>query len=298
MQASTIAELFNPELLAPEFLYALAPRDGAILSHPVFMHKTGAPGTLTVNVPIIGYGANKMSPHTPLSEVSNTALSLDEVTVVLAAQTLRRSTTDIARYLAPGKLGAQAWAMDLAIAYVQTWIDLVANVGDDFTTTAGPGTGNAATWATLLAAKGALGLANATGGLLACLHTQQWNDLEQDALTLGYQASQTNIGVADQGLDSYKGNWFGIDVFAIDHTPTANAGADFAGCLLSAGAVVSADAELNDEADPNIVNLGRARLERIRIGGKLMTDFVESAMMGVSKGRDGSGVTYISRVTP
>lgn len=293
---SSIADLFASEVLANEFLLTLAARDsGGLLTHPCLPSVTAAPGSNVVKVPHIGYGADLMTAATEASEHANTQLTDTHTDVTLAMYALRRNVGDFAKIVANPRLGIAAFAAELATAYEQTIISAVANVADDFTATAGPGTGVNLTWATFLAAKGTLNVANASGPLLAILHPQQWADLEADALSLGFAPSVAgNAGAVNAGLGSYRGNWFNIDIVTSSHVPLANAGADRAGALFAPGAIVWADAMFADEPDPNIANLGRARLERVRQGEQFTTSYIMSMVFGVSQGIDAAGVTIIS----
>ena len=45
------------------------------------------------------------------------------------------------------------------------------------------------------------------------------------------------------------------------------------------------------KGDPNIINLGRARLERWRQGNYLATSYIVSCACGVAKAIDAAGVT-------
>lgn len=290
---SSVADLFASEVLANDFLMTLAPRDGSFLAAVPGI--TAPAGSNVVKVPHIGYGADLMTAATESTEHANVQLTDTHSDVTLAMYALRRNVGDFAKYVTMGKLGPSAFAAELAIAYQQTIISAIANIADDFTATAGPGTGSDLTWATFLAAKGTLGVANASGPLTALLHPQQWADLEADALSLGFAPSIAgNAGVVNQGLQSYKGRWFDIDIYTSTHVPTANAGADRAGALFAPGALLWADALLDYDPDPNIANLGRAVLERSRNGIEHETSYVMRMCFGVVQGIDAAGVTIIS----
>ena len=292
---SSIADLFASEVLANEFLLTLAPRDGAPLSHPCIQRVTAAPGSNVVKVPHIGYGADLMTAATEASEHANTQLTDTHTDITLAMYALRRNVGDFAKIVSNPRLGIQAFAQELAIAYQQTAISLVAALAPSFTATAGPGTGSDLTWATFLPAKGTLGAADADGPLMALLHPQQWADLEADALSLGFAPSIAgNADVVNVGLQSYKGRWFGIDIFTSSHIGTVNAGADRSGMLIAPGAVAVASASFVDDPDPNIANLGMARLERVRQGEQFTTSYVQSMVFGTALCQDSAGVEIIS----
>lgn len=292
---SSIADLFASEVLANEFLLTLAARDGSMLMHPCLQGVTAPAGSNVVKVPHIGYGADLATAATEASAHANTQLTDTHTDVTLAMYALRRNVGDFARIVAAPRLGLPAFAQELAIVYQQTLISLIANIGDDFTATQST-TGVNLTWSSLLTAKGTLNVADADGPLLAILHPQQWADLEADMLANGgnIEGDSGNAGAVNTGLNSYRGRYFGIDIVTSSHVPTANAAADRAGCLITPGAIVWADAQFNDDPDPNIASLGRARLERVREGEQFATSYVMSMILGVAQGIDARGVSIIS----
>lgn len=292
---TSIADLFASEVIANEFLYTLAARDAGFLSHRAILRFTGNGRSNVVKVPHLGIGANLMSPVTPGAEVPNTDLDDDHTDVTVVHRALRRNVTDLARYVAAGKLGPAMWAMDLAVAYAQSQIDLVANVTDTFTTVEDQ-TGQPLQWEDIVSAKATLGAADAEGEMVLLTHPTSWGQLEQDAITQGLAAANNDkAGIVDQQLGSYKGRWYGVDVYTSTRVPTANAGVDYASGLFAPGAVAIADVQLDpEEGDPDVLDMGRARLERVRQGTFVSTSYVLSAVFGVSKAIDGAGVTIHS----
>lgn len=290
-----ITDLTTQEALAGEFLMLLADRDASILTHPALFHATATSNSSNVvRVPHLGIaGYDLLSATTPGSEITPTALTDGSTDVTLATRAIRYAVDDFAQYMADGKLDVPTFAQSLAIGVAQTLISLLANVGDDFTAVSGS-TGVDAAWSDILTAKAQLGVAKATGPMMAILHPQQWADLETDALSQGVLPAQTMGGAINQGLDSYKGNWMGVDIFTSSHVPTANAGADRAGCVVTRGGLVWADAQLASPGDPNILDLGRARFERVRQGEFLLTSYVLSFVAGVAQGIDAAGVSVIT----
>jgi len=292
---SGIGDLIAGEVIATEFLMLLAARDPSILNHPALFYAQGSsPTSNVVRVPHLGLGGyDLLSATTPGSEIANTALSDGSTDVTIAMRAKRYFVDDLARFVANGKLDPTMFAQDLAISYAQTLISLLANVGDDFSATAGS-TGVDATWADILLAKATLGIAKAEGPMLGVLHPRQWADLETNAMSLGVVPADSMGGVINAGLGSYKGRYMGVDFFTSPHVPTANAGADRAGCIVTRGGLAWADAPMLDEADPNILTLGRARLERARQGTYLATSYVLSYACGVAKAIEGAGVSVIT----
>lgn len=291
---SSVADLFADEVLSSTFLLTLAARDSSILMHPALSGSTGAPGSNVIKVPHIGYGADLATAATEASAHANTQLTDTHTDVTLAMYALRRNVGDFGKYVTQGRLGAQQLGFDLAVAYQQTMINIIANITDDFTATAGS-TGVNLAWSDIIAAKGILGVADADGPMMAILHPQQWADLEANALSLTFTpAVSGNAGLLNSGLQSYKGRWFGVDIFTTTHVPDKNTAADHGGALITPGAIVWADAMFDDDPDPNIGNLGRARIERVREGEQFATSYVLSFLFGAAQGIDARGVSIIS----
>lgn len=291
-----ITDLITSEAMAAEFLMLLADRDGSILNHPAFFHATAPSMTSTVvRVPHIGLdGYDLLVATTPGAEVANTALSDGHTDVTVAMRAKRYNVDDFARFLVAGKLDPIALARDGAISVAQTLISLFANITDGFTGVAGS-SGVDATWNDVLDAKTLLRINKVTGDLLGLVHPRQWGDLEVDALSLGVLPAQSMAGVITLGLGgAYQGRWMGVDFCVHSSVPTANAGADRAGGIFGRGAVAWADAQMVPENDPNIVEMGRARFERVRKGDFLSSSHITSYACGVAKAIDAAGVSIIT----
>jgi len=292
---SGIGDLIAGEVMATEFLMLLADREDGVLLHPALMHSTGSSNTSNVvRVSHLGLGGyDLLSATTPGSEVANTALTDGSTDVTIAPRAKTYGLDDTARFVTDGRLDPVMLAQDAVISINQTLISLIANVTDDFTSTAGT-SGVNATWADVLDAKTTLGIAKNSGPMLGLVHPRQWGDLETDALTLGVLPAASMAGVIMQGMGLYKGQWMGIDFFASSAVPTANGGADRAGGIFCRGGVAWADAQFAPENDPNIVDLGRGRFERVRKGQTLLTNYVTSWQAGVAKAIDGAGVSLVT----
>lgn len=291
-----VTDLITSQAMAAEFLMLLADRDNSVLMHPALMHATAPSLTSTVvRVPHLGLGGyDLLIATTPGSEIANTALTQGHTDVTIATRAKRYNVEDLARLIVNGKIDPVAFAQDAAISVAQTLISLIANVTDDFSGTAGS-SGVNATWNDVLDAKSALGVNKAAGELLGLLHPVQWADLEVDALSLGMLPAQTMAGVINNGLGgAFKGRWMGIDFFTSSYVPTANAGADRAGGILARGAVAWADAQMAPENDDQIVDLGRARFERVRQGQFIATSYITSYSCGVSKAIATAGISLIT----
>lgn len=291
-----IGDLITSQAMAAEFLMLLADRDGSVLTHPALLHATAPSLTSNVvRVPHLGVmGYNLLSATTPGSEIANTVLSDGSTDVTITLRAKRYNLDDLARVMTNGRLDPVLFAQDAAVSVAMTLISLIANITDGFAATAGT-SGVDATWDDVLSAKALLGIAKVGGPLLGILHPRQWADLEQDALSLGVLPAQTMGGVINQGLGpAYKGQWMGIDVYVSSEVPTANAGADRAGGIFGLGGICWADAQLAPENDSNVVDLGRARFERVRQGHYAATSYVTTHAAGVAMGIDACGASLIT----
>jgi hypothetical protein len=282
-----VGDLTTTETMAAEYLMLLAERDGSVLMHPALLYASAPnPTSNVVKVRHIGLGGyDLLSATTPGSEVANTALSDGSTDVTVAMRAKRYNLDDLGKYMIGGVFDAAMWAADAVVSV------LIAHVTDDFSSTAGT-SGVNASWQDVVDAKTLLAVAKAGGSLLGLVHPQQWGDLETDAIAIGMALPETARGVVAQGLgSSYKGTYFGIDFYASSSVPTADAGANRAGGIFARGGVAWADAQIPDEGDSNILNLGRARFERVRQGHFLATSWITSYACGVAKAIDGAGVT-------
>lgn len=291
-----IGDLVAGEVMANEFLMLLADRDGSILTHPALFHATASSATSNVvRVPHYGLGGyDLLSATTPGAEIANVALTDGSTDVTIALRAKRYNLDDMARYMVNGKLNGVAFAQDAAVSVAQTLISLIANVTDNFATTAGS-TGVDAAWADVVEAKTKLLINKANGPLLAIVHPRQWGDLETNTLSLGAAPAQVLAGSLNSMLGSqYKGQFLGIDFYVSSEVPTANGGADRAGGIFTTGAVAWADAMMDSEGDANILSLGRARLERVRQGDYAATSYITSYACGVAKAIDLAGCSLIT----
>jgi hypothetical protein len=289
---SGIGDLIAGEVLAAEYLLLNADRDLSFLAHPALLRATALNNTSNVvRVPHIGLGGyDTLSATTPGSEVGNTALADGSTDVTIATRAKRYNFDDLARFLIGGKVDPALLAQDLYLSVGNTVIGLLANVGDDFTTTAGS-SGVDAAWTDIIDAKTSLSIAKVAGPLVALLHPRQWGDLEVDTFSLGFAPALEFGKLIGVGTDLYKGRYAGIDFFVSSAVPTADAGANRAGCVFGRGGMAWADAQMPAENDPNIVDLGTARLERVRQGQFVATSYVYSHHAGVAKAIDSCGVT-------
>lgn len=289
---ASVGDLIAGEVVAAEYLLLQAERDLSFLSHPALLRATAADNrSNVVRVSHIGLGGyDLLTATTPGSEVANTALSDGSTDVTIATRAKRYNFDDLARFMIGGKVDPAMLAYDLNLSVGNTVLGLLANVGDDFGTTVGS-SGVDITWQDIIDAKTANAIAKTSGPLVALLHPRQWGDLEVDTLSLGFAPALELGKLINVGTDLYKGRYAGVDFFVSSAVPTADAGANRAGCMFGRGGIAWADAQMPAENDPNIIDFGTARLERVRQGHFVATSWVFSHHCGVAKAIDAAGVT-------
>jgi hypothetical protein len=294
---SGVADLSLAETLAAEFLLLASDREDLVLQHPA-LYKVGAlPGSNVVSVPHVGLmGYDLAATATPGSEIANTALTDGSSSITMVKKAKRYNEDDLARFMIGGVVNAQMFAQDALITIQQTLISLAAVAGSGFSASVGS-TGVNLTWATFLAAKAVLLNNAASGQPVAILHPQQWADLEADALSVGVTADPMILsGALTANLGSYKGRWFGVDVFTSQHVPSANAGADREGCMFVRGGVVLAHAApAVENVAAGVVQFGDMGIFEISRKAEYgATNYITSFFAGAAVGVDALGVSILS----
>ncbi len=291
---TTAADLFASEVLAGEVQMLIADNDPSILNHPALQKITAPAGSNVIKVPLLGLnGSQLLAAHTAGTDIVNTEMVDDKVTIQLINRVKAYELDAVAAYAAQGVLGANAFAVDLVKTKAQTLIQLIAAAGAGFTATAGT-TGVALTWASMTDAKGLLAAEGATGDMCCILSPAQWTQLERDSGNMGFSLALGNVGVVNTALGSYKGRWQGIDFYTSTHVPLANADADRAGSLFVRGGLAWGDAAFVNDGDPDMVTFGNSRLQRYRRPNRQSVQYIFSHMCGVSLGQQKGGAKIIS----
>jgi hypothetical protein len=294
---SGVADLSLAETLAAEFLLLAADREDLVLQHPALYKTAAAPGSNVVSVPHVGLmGYDLAATATPGSEIANTALTDGSSSITLVKKAKRYNQDDLAKFMIGGIVSTQMLAVDALMTINQTLISLAATAGAGFTNTVGT-SGADLTWEVFLAAKAQLLVSSANGQPVAILHPRQWADLEADALAVGVNADPMILaGALTSGMGSYKGRWFGVDVFTSSHVPTANAGADREGCMfVRGGIVIGHAAPAVENVGAGVVQLGDMGIFEIgRRAEYGATDYITSFFAGAAVGVDVLGCSVIS----
>lgn len=298
---SGAGDLTLSEILHQEVLRLLADRN-YLGNHPALAYCGDAQGTgsTTVKKAALGWdGYDILQDTNENTAATETAFTDDSFTVTVARKALSRNYSDLMRIV--DALGIVtdpvAFAQDAVGAQQGKLMDMIADVGDGFTATAGPGTGVDLDYDSFLEAAIALDIANAQGPMLSVLHGRQWGDLQQYLLTATgtvqwMPASAEAIEMRGAG---FKGQLAGVDIFVSNRVKTINAGADRAGFIFTKGAILWADATI--PVDPHAFALyagPKIMVEFERNSSSAMKKVTYNSYLGASLGIDAAGITLIS----
>ena len=231
-------------VLHQEIVLKLADR-ASLHMHPAILQlgSVAGRGSSTVQIPVVGLdGHDIMSSIADGSAVSNTALTESGVNVTVARHALQYSISDLANLTDSVGLNVARLAESMVQSTLMTATSLICNVCDDFVTTVGA-SGVDMSVDDFYSAQFALTLASVPGPYLCVLHPRQLADfqasLRAEAGPSQYvAATQEMLNIHGQGL---AGVFNGVQIFVSSKVPTANAGADRAGCMMGYGAVGMAE---------------------------------------------------------
>ena len=273
----------------------------SLVNHPSItqLRSMNGSGSTVVQVPVVSWGANAMASVAENSTVSNTALTTTNANITIARQALRRQISDLAMLTATGiplDVTLDNIAADMVLAYNKRVTTMIAALSSGFSSSVGSTTTDL-TVANFYAAIFQLQLNSADGIFTAILHPQQINDLISSLRSEtgpGQYLATSSDQVQAKG-PGFRGNLFGVDIFASANVPTANAGADYLGMMIAPGAIGVATATAAPmvgaatlpSQSPIVVEL-----ERDSSSGS--TIVVGSAFVGVGELDDLRGVGILS----
>lgn len=217
------------------------------------------------------------------TELTNTALTSDSVTITAAEIGIQATITDVLDLSdIPAAHGARLKQLGRALGDKMD-VDICA-LFDGFSTAVGATTVDI-TLANLLDAIYNLEVNDAAGlgSLVGVLHPRQTADLrtelEADAASI---YTNTSPNVLSKAMNGYFGSWFGIDIFQSTNVPTANAAAD------RAGGIFVKDYALG------MAHKWSAKIETMRWAPIRGWVLVATAMYGVGEVEDSAGVEVVT----
>jgi hypothetical protein len=298
----TLAEVLNQEVLL-----SLADRR-YIGNHPALFYAgdLAGSGSTVVQVPEIGWdGADVLADIAENTAATETAVADASYTITVSRRAISRNVSELLRVVDRFGIVSDpaSLARDAVGAAAGKLMDLLANVIDDFTATAGT-TLVDLNLSDLVEAAITLDIANAAGRKLCLLHPRQIGDVQLDIAALaGVQEHRADLqGAMDMTGGAYRFTLFGdVDVFASGRVPTANSDEDRAGGMFVRGAIGWADASIAPDPVADAIYAGFTGSQ----GAKLMIEFERNSstwvkkttyntVMGVSQLIDAAGVSVIS----
>lgn len=295
---SGLGDLGLAEITSQELGLLIADRS-VFGNHPALWYAGDLQGSLsaTVQVPFVGtHGYDILGDAGENASLSNVAFSDSSVSIAVARKATKYAVSELAAvtgadrgvFFDPVKVAESAFmTREVKLR------DMICNVADDFTATAGTSGANL-TLDDIQSAIATLNSNGVEGPYICVLHPVQWNDLltdmrgESALLSLPESMLQTALGLG------YKGSWMGADFFVTSSVPTANAGADRAGAIFGKGCIAWADASFR----PGIPGVPKLSLGKVQVAydedaSTAMTNVVVSAYLGAAIAQD-KGVSIIT----
>ena len=273
----------------------------SLVNHPSItqLRSMNGSGSTVVQVPVVSWGANAMASVAENATVSNTALTSTNVNVTIARQALRRQISDLAMLTATGiplDVTLDNIAADMVLAYNKRVTTMIAALSSGFSSSVGSTTVDL-TVANFYAAIFGLQLNSADGMFTAILHPQQINDLISSLRSEtgpGQYLATSQDQVQAKG-PGFRGNLFGVDIFASANVPTATAGADYLGMMIAPGAIGVATATAAPMVGaPTLPSQSPIVVELERDASSGSTIVVGSAFVGVAELDDLRGIGILS----
>jgi hypothetical protein len=289
------------ETLAANIVILLSDQS-MIHNHPALTYVGDARGSGSTTRKIAAFGLDGYDLLASVAEnasVANTALTDDSYTVTVARYAKQYQHSDLAKMTdSVGHLNPEVLARDAVMSVTSTLTSLIANVVDDFTATVGS-TGVNFSVSDFFDAMATLEAANVKGPFLSLLHPVQFGDLKN---SLRSETGPLQLVPASAELmrlrgDSYKGEFLGCDIITSTQVPTANSGADRAGGMWGANAVMWGDSSIEPEPSADAVFAGRVMIERERDASAALTKVITNYYLGVIGGTnalDAAGVSIIT----
>jgi hypothetical protein len=264
-------------------------------------------GSSALQVPVVGLaGTDLMAAVGDGSSVSNTSITSSAATITIARQALRYDITDLASLTDPlasgAGVGVEGLANSMAIAFGMRLTQMITALSSGLSQSVGTTT-VALSVSTFFDAIYKLQLQSNDGTFAAVLAPQQINHLINSLRSEtgpGQYVAATQDQIAAKG-QGFRGNLFGVDLYVSSTVPTANAGADRLGMMVSTGCIgyaTGTPAPIQG-AGGIIVPAGSqvvVELERDAASG--LTKIIGNAFAGVAEIQDLKGVGVLSKATP
>lgn len=288
------------EVITQDYLL-LADDRNALPNHPALYNAgdfagsgAGASASSTRKVPILGLAGYDL----PATVAEGAAIVPSQITdqqftISVARGGKSYQPSDEVRFTdSLGVYNTAAFAADAMMSHNLRLTNAIAALVGGFGTSQST-TGVDLTVAVFLAAIGDLERVSsgsfAPGDVMGVLHTQQVSDLRSSFGTATAGALQwAAIAQTMQVIrgTGYRGQLFGVDLFASAYVPTANAAADRAGGIFCRGGIAYATMTPTADTADQVVIGGNILFERERSGAEGLTSYISASWLGTTRGYD------------
>ena len=264
-------------------------------------------GSSALQVPVVGLaGTDLMAAVGDGSSVSNTSITSSAATITIARQALRYDITDLASLTDPLAAGAgvgiEGLANSMAIAFGMRLTQMITALSSGLSQSVGTTT-VALSVSTFFDAIYKLQLQSNDGEFAAVLAPQQVNHLINSLRSEtgpGQYVAATQDQIAAKG-QGFRGMLFGVSLYTSSTVPTANAGADRLGMMVSTGCIGYATGSPMPIQGAGAIILPAGsqvvvELERDAASG--LTKVVGNSFAGVAEIQDLKGVGILSKLAP
>jgi hypothetical protein len=296
---SGAGDLRLTEAMAGMYRLILADRF-SLLGHPsvTYIGNCASRGSTVFKVPFAGLqGYDRMSAVAENASTAPTSVTDTSATVTVARQAIERSISDLNDMVDSVGVNVEALIADGVGAYSMRWMEMLCNLLDNFSSTAGT-----------------TAVACSADGWFTSKFTLQQNSVPGPYLAVLYPTSRTNLENsirAEGGPWQYKsdvqdiftargfgvvGQIDGIDIVQSSLVPTMNAGVDSGNAMFGAGAIGWANGTPRSFRGGNEVVFPAGQqmyteLERNASGA--LTKAVHNAFLGFTELEDLKGVTWV-----
>ena len=264
-------------------------------------------GSSALQVPVVGLaGTDLMAAVGDGTSVSNTSITSSAATITIARQALRYDITDLASLTDPLAAGAgvgiEGLANSMAIAFGMRLTQMITALSSGLSQSVGTTT-VALSVSTFFDAIYKLQLQSNDGEFAAVLAPQQVNHLINSLRSEtgpGQYVAATQDQIAAKG-QGFRGMLFGVSLYTSSTVPTANAGADRLGMMVSTGCIGYATGSPMPIQGAGAIILPAGsqvvvELERDAASG--LTKVVGNSFAGVAEIQDLKGVGILSKLAP
>jgi hypothetical protein len=233
-----------------------------------------------------------------VTAAGNTALPVSNLSLSVAGQIIAYELSDLMQITqSAGSVGMDTLARAVAEAYIVRFTELACTAGAGFTNVVGTTTDDLV-MDDIFAAVFQLEQTVNNPPFACVLFPTQFTDMQESLRSEG-GAIQFHAPTADMLAakgQGYKGQFLGVDFYTSDQVPTANAGADSAGFMMSGGGIAYVEASARGILPGAVMAPSASPIfaEFDRVSDPGLSRIVAHAYLGLGISEDDKGVAIIT----